>query len=166
MDTVGTGKRVRIYVGERDKAAGRHEPLWETILNFLRDEGAAGATAFRGLAGFGAHSKLHLARLADVIPDLPVLIEWIDGPARVERLRPGGRPKILIDNNEELPPAQLNARQIAAEFLRQGGVLQQHLAIPQHVVDGRAQGMANVAQLGLIARGRLAHGPGALCKWV
>ena len=88
MDIVGTGKRVRIYVGERDKAAGRHEPLWETILNFLREEGAAGATTFRGLAGFGSHSKLHLARLADVIPDLPVLIEWIDGPARVERLLP------------------------------------------------------------------------------
>ncbi|MBV9356349.1 MAG: DUF190 domain-containing protein [Chloroflexi bacterium] len=88
MEIAGTGKRVRIYVGERDKAAGRHEPLWETILSFLRDEGAAGATSFRGLAGFGAHSKLHLARLADVIPDLPVLIEWIDGPSRVERLLP------------------------------------------------------------------------------
>jgi CBS-domain-containing membrane protein len=88
MDIAGTGKKVRIYVGERDKAAGHHEPLWETILNFLREEGAAGATAFRGLAGFGAHSKLHLARLADVIPDLPVVIEWIDGPARVERLLP------------------------------------------------------------------------------
>ncbi len=88
MDIVGTGKRVRIYIGELDKAPGHHEPLWETIMNFLRKEGAAGATMVRGLAGFGAHSKLHLARLADIVPDLPVLVEWIDGPERVERLLP------------------------------------------------------------------------------
>ena len=82
------GKRVRIYIREQDKAPGHHEPLWETILDFLRTEGAAGGTMVRGLAGFGAHSKLHLARLADIVPDLPVLVEWIDGPERVERLLP------------------------------------------------------------------------------
>jgi PII-like signaling protein len=43
---------------------------------------------FRGLAGFGAHSKLHLARIADLVPDLPVLVEWIDTPEQVERLLP------------------------------------------------------------------------------
>ena len=88
MNIVGTGKRVRIYIGEYDKAAGHHEPLWETILELLRKEGAAGATMVRGLAGFGVHSKLHLARLADIAPDLPVLVEWIDGPERVDRLLP------------------------------------------------------------------------------
>jgi len=88
MNIVGTGKRVRIYIGEHDKAAGHHEPLWETILELLRKEGAAGATMVRGMAGFGAHSKLHVARLADIVPDLSVLVEWIDGPERVERLLP------------------------------------------------------------------------------
>ena len=38
--------------------------------------------------GFGAHSKLHMARLADLAPDLPVVVEWIDVPERVERLLP------------------------------------------------------------------------------
>jgi CBS domain-containing protein len=88
MNIVGLGKRVRIYIGEQDKAPGHHEPLWQTVLEFLRTEGAAGATMVRGLAGFGAHSKLHMARLADIAPDLPVLVEWIDGPDRVERLLP------------------------------------------------------------------------------
>ncbi len=88
MNIVGLGKRVRIYVGEQDKAPGHHEPLWQTILELLRKEGAAGATMVRGLAGFGAHSKLHMARLADIAPDLPVLVEWIDGPERVDRLLP------------------------------------------------------------------------------
>lgn len=88
VEIAGTGKRVRIYVGERDKAKGHHEPLWETILELLRKEGAAGATMVRGLAGFGAHGKLHTARVVDVVPDLPVLVEWLDGPERVERLLP------------------------------------------------------------------------------
>ncbi|MHB8621179.1 MAG: DUF190 domain-containing protein [Chloroflexota bacterium] len=88
MDIAGTGKRVRIYIGDQDKAEGSHGPLWETILNFLQKHGAAGATMFRGPAGFGAHSRIHMARLADIIPDLPVVIEWIDGAERVDRLLP------------------------------------------------------------------------------
>ncbi|MDE3077651.1 MAG: DUF190 domain-containing protein, partial [Chloroflexota bacterium] len=88
MDVAGIGKRIRIYVGEHDKAPGEHEPLWQTVLTFLQKHGAAGATVTRGLGGFGVHSRIHLARLADVVSDLPVLIEWIDGPDRVERLLP------------------------------------------------------------------------------
>lgn len=88
MDIAGVGKRVRIYIGEQDRASGRHEPLWQTILELLRTEGAAGATMVRGLAGFGAHSQLHTARLADIAPDLPVVLEWIDGPERISRVLP------------------------------------------------------------------------------
>src|SRR5579864_4936246 len=88
VDVEGPGKRVRIYIGEQDKASGSHRPLWEDVLSLLRHEGAAGATMFRGLAGFGAHSRLHVARIADLVPDLPVLVEWIDTPQQVERLLP------------------------------------------------------------------------------
>jgi PII-like signaling protein len=88
MDVEGPGRRVRIYIGEQDKAAGSHKPLWEDLLSLLRHEGAAGATMFRGLAGFGAHSRMHVARLADIVPDLPVVVEWIDSPEQVERLIP------------------------------------------------------------------------------
>ena len=37
-------------VGEQDKAPGHHEPLWQTLLEFLRNEGAAGATIPRNLS--------------------------------------------------------------------------------------------------------------------
>src|SRR5260370_40177384 len=86
VDIEGLGKRVRIYIGEQDKAAGSHKPLWEDLLTYLREEGAAGATMFRGLAGFGAHSRLHVARLADLVPDLPVAV------GRVDTSEQGGRP--------------------------------------------------------------------------
>jgi uncharacterized protein len=76
------GKLVRIFIGEHDHAEGHHEPLWETILKLLLHEGAAGATVLRGLAGFGAERKIHLARLADVVPNLPLVVEWVDAPER------------------------------------------------------------------------------------
>lgn len=94
MADSGSGKRVRIYIGEQDKA-GR-KPLWEALLDLLHDNGAAGATVFRGQAGFGAHSRIRMARLADVVPDLPIVVEWIDDPARVERLLP--RVSGLVDH--------------------------------------------------------------------
>jgi PII-like signaling protein len=44
---VGSGKRVRIYLGEHDHAPGGKQPAWEAILQYLRREGAAGATRCR-----------------------------------------------------------------------------------------------------------------------
>ncbi len=88
MNFEGSGKRVRIYIGEQDKPEGRHDPLWQAILNYLHDHGAAGATVFRALAGFGAHNHIHMARLADLVPDLPMVVEWIDTAERVDELLP------------------------------------------------------------------------------
>lgn len=81
-------KRVRIYLGERDRPESGHEPAWEVILRMLKDERASGATVFRGLAGFGEHNRIHMGRLADVIPDLPMVIEWLDDGSRVDRILP------------------------------------------------------------------------------
>jgi len=88
MNLRGSGKQVRIYISQQDKASGGHEPLWKAVLEFLRREGASGATVIRGEAGFGTPGKLHLGRLADVLPDLPLIVEWIDEAGTVERLLP------------------------------------------------------------------------------
>src|SRR5437762_1636278 len=86
MDIVGLGKRVQIFIDEGDSVAGKS--LYSTVLQRLHDEGAAGATVTRGIAGFGAHSRIHTAGLADVASPLPLVITWIDAPDRVERLLP------------------------------------------------------------------------------
>ena len=80
------GKLLRIFVGEADRWHGR--PLYEAIVLEARKRGLAGATVVKGFMGFGAHSRLHVARLADIVPDLPVVVEWIDSPEQVERLLP------------------------------------------------------------------------------
>jgi PII-like signaling protein len=83
---VGKAKRVRIYVTERVKVG--HQSAAIAILQLLRQEGAHGATLFRGNAGFGPAGHLHVSHLVDVAQDLPLLLEWIDEVAVVERLLP------------------------------------------------------------------------------
>ena len=83
----GHGIRVRAYFGERDRLHGN--PLWSELLNFLRQEGAAGATVLRGIAGYGAHSKIHAASISDLSSDLPLVLEGSDTAERVARLLPG-----------------------------------------------------------------------------
>jgi protein CrcB len=83
---IGPGVRVRVYFGERDHHG--HQPLWAALLELLRAEGAAGATVLRGVAGFGAHSRIHTARLVDLSSELPLVLEWVDTEERVAALLP------------------------------------------------------------------------------
>lgn len=87
MDLVGRGVRVRVYFGERDRHQG--QALWSAMLEYLRANHAAGATVIRGLAGYGAHSRVHAATLVDLSADLPLVLEWVDTEERVGRLLPG-----------------------------------------------------------------------------
>jgi len=86
MQLSGEAVRITIYIGESDRYRGGN--LYMAILNFLRREGASGATVTRALSGFGAHSRIRTANIEVLASDLPIRIEWIDQPARVERLLP------------------------------------------------------------------------------
>jgi CBS domain-containing protein len=86
MNIAGMGRRVRIYTGEFAK--WEWKPLYMALLEFLRAEGAAGATVMHGVAGFGANSRIHTATILRLSVDLPMVIEWVDTPERVERLLP------------------------------------------------------------------------------
>jgi CBS domain-containing protein len=80
------GKRVIIYIGETDK--WHHQPAYMAILELLRREGCAGATVERGLAGFGANSRIKTASILDISLDLPIVVTWVDRPDRVDRILP------------------------------------------------------------------------------
>jgi CBS domain-containing protein len=86
MQLMGKAKKVTIFVGQAPGDRGRHNYL--RILERLKAEGAAGATAFKAMASFGARAHVHTVRLADVSPDLPVMIVWVDTIERVERILP------------------------------------------------------------------------------
>jgi len=77
---------VRIFFGESDR--WKHQPLETALLERLRKEGFAGATVFRGIAGFGANSVIHTTHLLELSADLPVVIEVIDTEEHIDRLQP------------------------------------------------------------------------------
>ncbi len=105
-------QRVRIYLNERDQAAG--QPLYLAALERLRREGATGATVLRGIAGFGAGSRLRIAGVADFTP-APIVIEWVDRAERVARVLP------VLD--DLLPDALITIEDLRAyrAVLRSGG---------------------------------------------
>ena len=75
---------VRIFIGESDK--WHHRPLYQALLERLRQEGFAGATVFRGLAGFGAHSVVHTTSILRLSEDLPILVEVVESEDRMDLL--------------------------------------------------------------------------------
>jgi CBS domain-containing protein/PII-like signaling protein len=86
METLGKARRVRLYMSEDDRRAGKL--LYRAVVELLRAETAQGATVIRAIEGFGAAGRLHVSSLADVAVRLPVIVEWIDRPEQVERLLP------------------------------------------------------------------------------
>jgi CBS-domain-containing membrane protein len=86
MEILGTATQVTIYIGESDRWG--QKPLYMAILELLKKEDCAGATVTRGVAGFGAHSRIRSASIVALSTDLPLRIEWVDDPARVDRILP------------------------------------------------------------------------------
>ncbi|MFM2105964.1 MAG: hypothetical protein RL338_996 [Chloroflexota bacterium] len=85
-DAAGRGEalRLRVYVGEADTWHGR--PLYQALVEFLRERGVAGATVLRGIEGFGASSRIHTTRLLRLSEDLPIVVEAVDDPGVIRPL--------------------------------------------------------------------------------
>jgi PII-like signaling protein len=81
-----TAKLVRIFLGESDRWKG--QPLYIAVVEAMRAAGLAGATVFKGIIGFGAHSIVHAARIVDLSSDLPIVIELVDAEDKVEAFLP------------------------------------------------------------------------------
>jgi PII-like signaling protein len=80
------GLLVRVFLGESDTWHGK--PLYEAIVERVRAEGIAGATVLRGIEGFGANSRLHTSRILRLSADLPIVVEIVDLPDRIEAILP------------------------------------------------------------------------------
>lgn len=86
MKVEGEGRLLRIFVGESDRWGS--QPLAEAIVRRAREEGLAGATVLRGLEGFGAHSRIHSAKILRLSEDLPIVVEIVDRPERIDAFLP------------------------------------------------------------------------------
>jgi PII-like signaling protein len=77
---------LRIFIGDSDKHHGR--PLYEVIVETARDRGLAGATVLRGTLGFGAHSRIHSAKILRISEDLPMVVEIVDAADKIAAFLP------------------------------------------------------------------------------
>lgn len=83
---IGEQQLMRIFIGERDRHGNR--PLYEALVELLRQEGCAGATVLRGICGFGATRVYHTQKLLDLSADMPVIIEVVDRPEKIAAVMP------------------------------------------------------------------------------
>jgi hypothetical protein len=83
-----TGERVlmRIHIGERDRFHGK--PLYEAIVNLLRERHYAGATVTRAIMGFGATARLHTDKVLRLSVDLPIVVECVDTEEKIDAVLP------------------------------------------------------------------------------
>jgi PII-like signaling protein len=77
---------MRIHIGERDKFRGK--PLYQAIVELLRQRHYAGATVLRAIMGFGASSKIHTDRIELLSLDLPIVVECVETEERIAAILP------------------------------------------------------------------------------
>jgi len=84
MKTEAEGKLVTIFINSTDQWHGR--ALYSAIVHLCKEQGIAGATVTRCVEGYGSHRHLHTTRLLELSENLPVRIEIVDLPERIEPL--------------------------------------------------------------------------------
>jgi PII-like signaling protein len=66
---------LNFYVSEKQHHKGR--PLYEWLLEEAKSHGIHGGSAFRAMAGFGRHGKLHEDTFFELAGELAVKVEFI-----------------------------------------------------------------------------------------
>lgn len=86
MKLEGHQKRLTIFVGESDHH-GR-TPLATEIVQRAHAAGMAGASAFRGIEGYGASNHIHTTRILSLSDDLPIAVVIVDTDERIQAFLP------------------------------------------------------------------------------
>jgi PII-like signaling protein len=77
---------LRIFLREDERHG--HQPLYEAIVTKARELRLAGATVLRGPMGYGHSSRLHTTKVLRLSHDLPVVVEIVDDPAKIDAFLP------------------------------------------------------------------------------
>lgn len=75
---------LRVYVNGSQRYRGK--PLYQAVVDTAREMHLAGASVFLVDLAYGTHRRLHDARSEYGFVDIPVVIEIVDAPDRVEEL--------------------------------------------------------------------------------
>jgi len=118
MMKAGPAKKVSVYVGQDHQYHG--ESVYAAILDFLFYHKVAGASVSRGIAGFGADHHLHTDRILVLTGNLPIKIEFIESPEKVEELLPklhemAGTGLIEVQDTTVVKPSEVSAKAVRQE---------------------------------------------------
>ena len=80
------GTLMRIFIGESDRYEGT--ALYEWIVNKAYETGMAGATVLRGMLGYGVEGRVHTTKILRLSQNLPIIIELVDEPDKIEEFIP------------------------------------------------------------------------------
>lgn len=80
MDEIAT--KVSIFLSEDDRL--HHHSLHQAVLHRAKEYGVTGATVWRGIEGFGKSGRVRTSRFPDANTGLPLVVELIDSPKRME----------------------------------------------------------------------------------
>ena len=83
---LSTGKAVKVTLYLSDTAKRHGIPVYTSVLDFLFRQGIAGATAVKGVAGFGSGHRMHAAHILELSDHLPIRIEFIDTKEKVDAI--------------------------------------------------------------------------------
>ncbi len=72
------------YVSEKQRHAGKL--LYEWLLEEARALGIQGGSAFRAIAGFGRHGRMHEESFFELAGELPVKVEFIVDDEHADKL--------------------------------------------------------------------------------
>lgn len=93
---------LRIYLSENDKHKGK--TAHHAVIEFLKEQGIAGATVHHCMEGYGVHHKIHTASVLRLGTDLPVIVQAVD---KEEKIR-----KIIPELKEMLPNALMVVQEV------------------------------------------------------
>jgi uncharacterized protein len=86
MPVTEIATRIMVFLSEDDRLG--HHGLHQAIVDRARDDGMAGATVWRGIEGFGKSGHVRTMRFPDAATGLPLAVELLDSPDRIEAFLP------------------------------------------------------------------------------
>jgi PII-like signaling protein len=93
--------QITVYLNESDEY--QRKPLYMALLNMLREENVAAATAVHTVAGFVGRMRVKTASLVEAGGKLPIVVTFVDTDEHVERvlprLREMARDKLIVREN-------------------------------------------------------------------
>lgn len=79
-------KLLKVSIHLQEGATCHGMPAYSAILDFLLFRGISGATAVKGIAGFGADRKMHSTATVEISDKLPLQVEFVEAADKVHAM--------------------------------------------------------------------------------